>query len=231
MITFDHVSKIYPDNGRALDGLSLHIDQGEFVFVVGPSGAGKTTFLKMLLREDVPTEGTAMVLGQDVAALRQKDIPYFRRQIGMVFQDFRLIPTMTVYDNVAFAMRVTNMPEKIIGSQVPYVLGLVGLEDRQSAYPSQLSGGEQQRVALARALAHNPKLLIADEPTANIDPELSYEIMELLTALNNVGITVVVVTHERMLIQQFHKRIITITDGRVTSDIPACDDISEGEQA
>ena len=231
MITFDHVSKIYPDNGRALDGLSLHIDQGEFVFVVGRSGAGKTTFLKMLLREDVPTEGTAIVLGQDVSTLRQKDIPYFRRQIGMVFQDFRLIPTMTVYDNVAFAMRVTNMPEKVISSQVPYVLGLVGLDDRQGAYPHQLSGGEQQRVALARALAHDPKLLIADEPTANIDPEMSYEVMELLTALNSVGITVVVVTHEQTLIQQFHKRIITITDGRVTSDIPASDDISEGEQA
>lgn len=221
MITFDHVSKTYPGGNLALDDMNLHIDQGEFVFVLGRSGAGKSTFLKMILREELPTEGTVTVAGHDVSQLRKKEVPYFRRQMGVVFQDFRLIPNMTAYDNVAFAMRVTNVPEKTIRDRVPYVLGLVGLENKLDSYPDELSGGEQQRVALARALVHTPQLIIADEPTGNIDPELSYEIMELLTAINSVGITVVVVTHEHELVRRFKKRVITIEKGHVFSDTPA----------
>ena len=231
MITFDHVSKVYPGEIQALDDMSLHIDQGEFVFVLGRSGAGKSTFLKMILREEVPTEGTVTVAGHDVSQLKKKEVPYFRRQMGVVFQDFRLIPTMNAYDNVAFAMRVTNVPEKTIQERVPYVLGLVGLENKLKAYPNELSGGEQQRVALARALVHTPQLIIADEPTGNIDPELSYEIMELLTAINSVGITVVVVTHEHELVKRFQKRVITIDKGHVSSDTPAGEGYAGGAEA
>ena len=231
MITFDHVSKVYPGEIQALDDMSLHIDQGEFVFVLGRSGAGKSTFLKMILREEVPTEGTVTVAGHDVSQLKKKEVPYFRRQMGVVFQDFRLIPTMNAYDNVAFAMRVTNVPEKTIQERVPYVLGLVGLENKLKAYPNELSGGEQQRVALARALVHTPQLIIADEPTGNIDPELSYEIMELLTAINSVGITVVVVTHEHELVKRFQKRVITIDRGHVSSDTPAGETYAGGAEA
>jgi cell division transport system ATP-binding protein len=221
MITFDHVSKTYPTGNHALDDLSLTIDKGEFVFVLGRSGAGKSTFLKMILREEIPTEGTVMVAGHDVAKLKKSEIPYFRRQMGVVFQDFRLIPTLTAYDNVAFAMRVTNVPEKKIRERVPYVLELVGLAGKENSYPDELSGGEQQRVALARALVHTPQLIIADEPTGNIDPELSFEMMELLTAINSVGITIVVVTHEHELVHRFHQRVITIDHGRLYSDTPA----------
>jgi cell division transport system ATP-binding protein len=223
MITFDHVSKTYPSGNHALDDLSLTIDKGEFVFVLGRSGAGKSTFLKMILREEVPTSGVVTVAGHDVAKLKKREIPYFRRQMGVVFQDFRLIPTLTAYDNVAFAMRVTNVAEKKIRERVPYVLDLVGLGDKGASYPDELSGGEQQRVALARALVHTPQLIIADEPTGNIDPELSFEMMELLTAINSVGITVVVVTHEQQLVQRFHQRIITIDHGHLASDVPAGD--------
>ncbi len=228
MITFDHVTKNYPGGYSALNDLNLHIDQGEFVFVLGRSGAGKSTFLKMILREEIPTEGVVTVAGHDVAKLKKREVPYFRRQMGVVFQDFRLIPTMTAYDNVAFAMRVTNVPEKIIRDRVPYVLGLVGLEDKENSYPDEMSGGEQQRVALARALVHTPQLIIADEPTGNIDPELSYEMMELLTAINSVGITVVVVTHEHELVRRFKKRVITIDEGHVSSDTPAGEEYTGG---
>ena len=221
MITFDHVSKTYPSGNLALDDLSLTIDKGEFVFVLGRSGAGKSTFLKMILREEVPTTGTVMVAGYDVAQLKKNRIPYFRRNIGVVFQDFRLIPNLTVYDNVAFAMRVTNHPEKKIQEGVPYVLSLVNLDGKENRYPDELSGGEQQRVALARALINTPPLIIADEPTGNIDPELSFDMMELLTAINRVGITVVVVTHEHELVHRFHQRVITIDHGRLYSDTPA----------
>lgn len=230
MITFDHVSKVYPGGIQALNDMNLHIEQGEFVFVLGRSGAGKSTFLKMILREEIPTDGVVQVAGHDVAKLKKKEVPYFRRQMGVVFQDFRLIPNMTAYDNVAFAMRVTNVPEKTIRSRVPYVLGLVGLENKQKSYPNELSGGEQQRVALARALVHTPQLIIADEPTGNIDPELSYEIMELLTAINSVGITVVVVTHEHELVHRFKKRVITIDQGRVVSDVPAGEEYAGGAE-
>ena len=221
MIRFDHVTKVYPGEHTALEDVSIHIEKGEFVFVLGKSGAGKSTFLKMILREEVPTEGAIYVNGQNINQLREKDIPYLRRQMGVVFQDFRLIPTMTAYDNVAFAMRVTNIPEKKIRERVPYVLELVGLKDKADSKPETMSGGEQQRVALARALVHSPQLIIADEPTGNIDPEMSFEMMELLSAINSVGITVVVVTHEHELVERFHQRVITIHEGHVVSDLPA----------
>ncbi len=218
MIVFDHVTKIYPGGNIALNDVSLHINKGEFVFVLGHSGAGKSTFLKLILREEKATEGHVYINGQDLGALRERKVPYLRRNMGVVFQDFRLIPTMTAYENVAFAMRVTNIPERQIKKRVPYVLNLVGLGGKLDRLPEELSGGEQQRVALARAMVHSPQLIIADEPTGNIDPELSLEMMELLTAINSVGITVVVVTHEHDLARRFNKRVVTIDHGSVVGD-------------
>ena len=223
MIRFEHVTKVYESTGdgpdiTALHDVNLHIRKGEFVFVLGHSGAGKSTFLKLILREEVATEGRVLVNRNDLSTIRQRDIPYLRRGLGVVFQDFRLIPTMTAYENVAFAMRVTNIPERQIKRRVPYVLNLVGLAGKAHSLPQELSGGEQQRIALARALVHSPPIIIADEPTGNIDPELSVEIMELLQAINNVGTTIVVVTHERDLAQRFHKRMIVIDHGEVIDD-------------
>ena len=197
MIVFDNVTKVYPGGNTALKNVSLHIRKGEFVFVLGHSGAGKSTFLKLILREEKATSGHVLVDGKDLSRLKEREVPYLRRNMGVVFQDFRLIPSMTAYENVAFAMRVTNIPEKKIVTRVPYVFNLVGLSGKMDKYPDELSGGEQQRVALARALVHSPQLIIADEPTGNIDPELSVEMMGLLSAINSVGITVVVVTHEQ----------------------------------
>ena len=223
MIRFEHVTKVYESTGdgpdiTALHDVNLHIRKGEFVFVLGHSGAGKSTFLKLILREEVATEGRVLVNKNDLSTIRQRDIPYLRRGLGVVFQDFRLIPTMTAYENVAFAMRVTNIPERQIKRRVPYVLNLVGLVGKAHSLPQELSGGEQQRIALARALVHSPPIIIADEPTGNIDPELSVEIMELLQAINSVGTTIVVVTHERDLAQRFHKRMIVIDHGEVIDD-------------
>ena len=219
MIRLDKVTKYYPENETpALDGLSLHIRKGEFVFVLGSSGAGKSTFIKLLLREVTADSGSVRVNGFNLKKIRQRKVPHLRRSMGVVFQDFRLIPTMTAYENVAFAMRVTNVPERDIRDRVPFVLNLVGLGDKLDRYPDQLSGGEQQRVALARALVHSPQLIIADEPTGNIDPGLSVEIMELLSAINSVGVTVVVVTHEHELVNRFNKRVIRIEQGRVVED-------------
>ena len=223
MIRFENVKKVYEATGKnpeivALHNVNLHIRKGEFVFVLGHSGAGKSTFLKLILREEAATEGRVIVNGRDLSAIKPREIPYLRRGLGVVFQDFRLIPTMTAYENVAFAMRVTNIPERQIKRRVPYVLNLVGLADKAHALPQELSGGEQQRIALARALVHSPPIIIADEPTGNIDPELSVEIMELLQAINSVGTTVVVVTHERDLALRFNKRIITIDHGEVIDD-------------
>ena len=197
------------------------MDDGEFVFLLGHSGAGKSTLLKLLLREELPSEGKVTVLGKDVASLHRHQVPYLRRQMGIIFQDFRLIPTMTVYENIAFAMHVTNVKRREISDRVEYMLELVHLEDKAKAYPDTLSGGEQQRVAVARALAHGPKLVIADEPTGNIDPELSLEMMELLERVSETGITVVVVTHEHELVRQFHQRVVTLKKGRIISDVPA----------
>ena len=223
MIRFEHVTKVYESTGNgpditALHDVNLHIRKGEFVFVLGHSGAGKSTFLKLILREEVATEGRVLVNKNDLSTIRQRDIPYLRRGLGVVFQDFRLIPTMTAYENVAFAMRVTNIPERQIKRRVPSVLNLVGLAGKAHSLPQELSGGEQQRIALARALVHSPPIIIADEPTGNIDPELSVEIMELLQAINSVGTTIVVVTHERDLAQRFHKRMIVIDHGEVIDD-------------
>lgn len=219
MIDFEHVTKIYKRSDTpALEDIDFHVDDGEFVFLVGHSGAGKSTLLKLILREELPTEGRVMVDGKDVARLRRGKVPFLRRQMGIIFQDFRLIPTMTAYENVAFAMRVTNIPERQIKRRVPYVLNLVGLAGKAHSLPQELSGGEQQRIALARALVHSPPIIIADEPTGNIDPELSVEIMELLQAINSVGTTIVVVTHERDLAQRFHKRMIVIDHGEVIDD-------------
>ena len=225
MIRFEHVSKVYEtqsDENVALEDINLHIEEGEFVFVLGHSGAGKSTFLKLMLMEEKPTEGHVFINDQDLTRLRRRKVPYMRRQMGVVFQDFRLIPTMTVYENVAFAMRVTNISTKTIKNRVPFALSLVGLEDKMDRLPDELSGGEQQRVAVARALAHGPKIIIADEPTGNIDPELSMDIMQLFEAINKVHITVVVVTHEHELVHQlagkYHNRVITLAHGQVAAD-------------
>lgn len=218
MIEFTNVSKIYPNGTEALNDVNLRIDKGEFVFVVGPSGAGKSTFIKLLLREETPTRGIVEVNGYNLNKIRKRQIPQFRRSLGVVFQDFRLIPKMTVFDNVAFALRVTNVANRSIRQRVPYILGLVGLASKARSYPEQLSGGEQQRVALARALVNNPSLLIADEPTGNIDPELSFEIVELLNEINKCGTTVVMVTHAHELVHKFNRRVITINHGSVVSD-------------
>lgn len=221
MIDFEHVSMEYKRGGRlALEDVSLHVEPGEFVFLVGHSGAGKSTLLKLILREVLPSEGKVFVDGKDVARLRRSQVPYLRRQMGVIFQDFRLIPTMTVYENVAFAMHVTNVGAKQIRDRVDYMLELVHLEDKANSYPDYLSGGEQQRVAVARALAHTPKLVIADEPTGNIDPELSLEMMELLERVSGMGITVLVVTHEHELVHRFQQRVVTLENGRIISDVP-----------
>lgn len=218
MIEFSNVSKIYKTGTHALHHFNINIERGEFVFIVGPSGAGKSTFIKLLMREEKPSEGDIFVYGQNMVKMKRRKVPYFRRQLGVVFQDFRLIPYMNVYDNVAFALRVTSVSRREIRDRVPYVLGLVGLQDKAKSLPEHLSGGEQQRVALARALVNNPPLIIADEPTGNIDPELSFEIVDLLSEINKCGTTVVMVTHEHNLVSEFNHRVITIDEGTVVSD-------------
>ncbi len=218
MINLKDVSKTYESGTHALHHVSLYVGKGEFVFIVGPSGAGKSTLIKLLLREETPTKGSVVVNGQDLVRMKRRQIPAFRRTVGVVFQDFRLIPTMTVYDNVAFAMQVTNVSTKFIRRRVPYILDLLGLAKKARSYPAEISGGEQQRVALARALVNNPAIIIADEPTGNIDPELSYEIVDLLNEINKCGTTIVMVTHEHGLVSQFDHRIIGIEKGRITLD-------------
>ncbi|MBR2338617.1 MAG: cell division ATP-binding protein FtsE [Clostridia bacterium] len=218
MIEFRGVHKTYDTGIKALKDVNIKIEAGEFVFIVGASGAGKSTFLKLIMREEVANEGEVIVCNFKLSKLKKRQIPYLRRSMGIVFQDFRLIDTMTVYDNVAFAMRVVGASHREIRKRVPYVLGLVGLQHKSKSYPMELSGGEQQRVGLARALVNNPSLIIADEPTGNIDPDMSYEIMELLTEINRRGTTVLIVTHERDLVKAFHRRVIEIQDGRVVSD-------------
>lgn len=218
MIEFKGVYKIYDNGTKALKDVNIHIDKGEFVFIVGASGAGKSTFLKLIMREEVASAGEVIVNGFRLPKLRRKDIPYLRRTMGIVFQDFRLINNMNVFDNVAFAMRVTGASRREIRKRVPYILGLVGLQNKSRCFPPELSGGEQQRVGLARALVNNPALIIADEPTGNIDPELSYEIVELLNEINRRGTTILMVTHEHNLVKMFHRRVIEIRDGCVVSD-------------
>ena len=220
MIDFEHVSKEYKKGGRlALEDINFHVDEGEFVFLLGHSGAGKSTLLKLILREALPTSGKVTVLGKDVAKLRRHKIPYLRRQMGIIFQDFRLIEKKTVYENLGFAMRAVGSSPREIKKRIPYVLELVGLEEKTDRYPNELSGGEQQRVAIARALINNPSTIIADEPTGNLDPARSLEIMRLLERINQLGTTMVVVTHEKDLVNQFRKRVITLDQGLIMSDV------------
>ncbi len=221
MIEFKNVSKIYEDtNTKALNNLDITIENGEFVFIVGASGAGKSTFLKLMMREEVSSSGSININGYDLNNMKKREIPYFRRTLGIVFQDFRLIPTMNVYDNIAYAMRVIGAREGEIRKRVPYLLGLVGLSSKARSKPSQLSGGEQQRVALARSLANNASMIIADEPTGNIDPRMSYEIVDLLDHINSEGTTVIMVTHDYHLVKTFNHRVITIKNGQIESDYP-----------
>ncbi len=218
MILFDDVYKMYPNGTNALNGVNFKIEDGEFVFVVGRSGAGKSTIIKMLMCEDKPTSGSVVVNGFDVTKIRQRKIPFLRRTMGVVFQDFRLIDSMTVFENVAFSMRVIGASRRVIRRRVPYVLGIVRLGHKAKNYPNELSGGEQQRVALARALVNNPKMIIADEPTGNVDPSMAQEIMELLIEINKMGTTVIVVTHDKNLVDRFNKRVITLQDGKIVGD-------------
>ena len=221
MIQFNDVSKTYETNvseSHALKNVNLTINDKEFVFILGASGAGKSTFLKLIMREEIPTKGDIIVNGKALAKLPRRKVPYLRRRMGIVFQDFRLIEKMTVFDNVAFAMRVIGAPSKKIKKRVLYVLDLVGLKHKAASFPSELSGGEKQRVSLARALVNAPDIIIADEPTGNIDPEMSIEIMTLLSEINKNGTTVLVVTHEHELVQQFGGRVIVLDDGSVVSD-------------
>jgi len=221
LIKFENVSKVYEDtNTKALNNFNIEIETGEFVFIVGSSGAGKSTLLKLMMREEVPTSGTININGFDLNSIKKSKIPYFRRTLGIVFQDFRLIQTMNVYDNVAYAMRVIGARENAIRKRVPYLLGLVGLNSKARSKPNQLSGGEQQRVALARALANNANTIIADEPTGNVDPKMSYEIVDLLNHINADGTTVIMVTHDLHLVKTFNHRVITIKNGVIESDYP-----------
>ena len=221
LIEFKGVSKVYEDTKtKALDNLDIKIENGEFVFIVGSSGAGKSTLLKLMMREEVPSSGSININGYDLNSMKKRDIPYFRRSLGIVFQDFRLIQTMNVYDNVAYAMRVIGAREGAIRKRVPYLLGLVGLNSKARSKPNQLSGGEQQRVALARALANNANMIIADEPTGNIDPKMSYEIVDLLNHINSDGTTIIMVTHDLHLVKTFNHRVITIKNGVIESDYP-----------
>lgn len=218
MIDFRNVKKVYPNGTTALDGVNLHIDDGEFLFIVGASGAGKSTMMKLLLREESVTSGRLTVDEFDLVKMPNYKVPYYRRQLGVVFQDFRLFPNKTVFENVAFAMRVIGEPTSVIKRRVPTILSIVNLTDKYNCYPTELSGGEQQRVALARALANNPRIIIADEPTGNIDPKMSLEIMNLLIKIHKRNKTVIVVTHEKTLVDYFQQRVVTLRDGRIIDD-------------
>ena len=218
MIEFTDVVKSYEQGNKALNGVTMQIEDGEFCFLVGPSGSGKSTIIKLITGELKPTSGTVHVNGYSLERIRKREIPYLRRTVGVVFQDFRLIEKMTVYENVAFAMRVVGARGREIRERVPYVLNLVGLDTKSRRLPGELSGGEQQRLAIARALVNNPSTIIADEPTGNLDPARSLEIMSLLMEINNLGTTMLVVTHERDLVERFPKRVIAIDEGVVIHD-------------
>ncbi len=218
MIEFQHVSKAYPNGTQALKDISIKVNDGEFVFIVGQSGAGKSTFLKLITCEERPTAGEIIVGEQHLSEIKRTDVPYLRRMMGMVFQDFRLISKMTVFENVAFAMHVVGASNREIHRRVPYILSLVNLQKKAQCHPRELSGGEQQRVGLARALVNNPKLLIADEPTGNVDPALSFEIVDLLTQINKRGTTILMVTHEHSLVKHFQRRVVEINSGTIVSD-------------
>ena len=218
MIKLEHVSKAYENGHKALEDVSFSMDDGEFAFLVGPSGSGKSTIIKLITGEICCTEGEVVVNGYDMSMIKPRKLPKLRRTLGIIFQDFRLIDSRNVYDNVALAMHVVGASRSEIRERVPYVLGLVGLEGRMRDMPAELSGGEQQRVGIARALANNPRTIIADEPTGNIDPNLSAELMKLLTKISEQGTTMLVVTHEQTLVNQFAKRVIRIENGRLAKD-------------
>ena len=218
MITLENVSKSYAKGQPALNDVSLHIDKGEFVFIVGNSGSGKSTLIKLLLKELEPTSGTIIVNDQNLGKMKRRKVPKYRRGVGVVFQDFRLLKDRNVYENVAFAQRVIGRPTRVIRKRVPEILTLVGLAEKYKSFPRELSGGEQQRVALARALVNRPNILLADEPTGNLDPKNSLEIMKLLEEINERGTTVLVVTHNREIVNSFRKRVITMRKGVIVSD-------------
>ena len=218
MITLENVSKSYAKGQPALNDVSLHIDKGEFVFIVGNSGSGKSTLIKLLLKELEPTSGTIIVNDQNLGKMKRRKVPKYRRGVGVVFQDFRLLKDRNVYENVAFAQRVIERPNRVIKKRVPEILTLVGLAEKYKSFPRELSGGEQQRVALARALVNRPNILLAYEPTGNLDPKNSLEIMKLLEEINERGTTVLVVTHNREIVNSFRKRVITMRKGVIVSD-------------
>ena len=219
MITFDHVSLNYDARHTALSNINIHIDKGEFVFIVGPSGAGKSTFVKILTHELVPETGSVIVNNIKINKLKPSKVPYYRRSLGIVFQDFRLLSEKTVFENIAFVLRVTGAKSKDIKERVNKVLDLVGLRGKEKELPSKLSGGEQQRVAIARALVNQPTLLIADEPTGNLDPKTSEEIMKLFTEINHMGTTIIMVTHSKDLVNAMHKRVVNIEEGHIVNDV------------
>ena len=218
MIELKNVSKVYKNNHIALSNVNLHIGKGEFVFIVGPSGAGKSTLIKLLLREIEPTSGEINVNSIDVNLLKRKDIPFYRRTMGVVFQDFRLLPDKTIYENVAFAMQIVELSSRDIKKRVPQILNMVGLPAKGNQYPNQISGGEQQRVVLARALANNPKIIICDEPTGNLDPDTAWGIMSLLDDINKTGTTILMATHARDVVDKMKKRVVAIEKGVIVRD-------------
>ena len=218
MIDFTDVVKSYTPDTQALRGITMQIEDGEFAFLVGPSGSGKSTIIKLITGELKPTSGTVHVNGYSLERIRKREIPYLRRTVGVVFQDFRLINNKTVYENLAFAMRAVGAHKKEIEERIPYILELVGMDDKANRHPNELSGGEKQRLAIARALVNNPSTIIADEPTGNLDPQMSFEIMSLLQEINNLGTTMLVVTHAKDLVERFSKRTIVINDGLIVSD-------------
>ena len=219
MIDMENVTKIYENGAVGLRDMNLHIDKGEFVFVVGSSGSGKSTFIRLLLKETEPTSGKIIIDGKDITTLKRRQIPYLRRRIGVVFQDYRLLPSKTVYENVAFAMQAVETSPRIIRRNVPQILAMVGLGKKVKAYPNQLSGGEQQRVALARAIINRPPILLADEPTGNLDPDTAWEIMELIQEINRNGTTVVISTHAKDIVDKMQKRVVAINKGVILRDV------------
>ncbi len=219
MIDMENVTKIYENGAVGLRDMNLHIDKGEFVFVVGSSGSGKSTFIRLLLKETEPTSGKIIVDGKNITTLKRRQIPYLRRRIGVVFQDYRLLPSKTVYENVAFAMQAVETSPRIIRRNVPQILAMVGLGKKVKAYPNQLSGGEQQRVALARAIINRPPILLADEPTGNLDPDTAWEIMELIQEINRNGTTVVISTHAKDIVDKMQKRVVAINKGVILRDV------------
>ena len=218
LIHMRNVSKIYDNGAVALDRASVDIESGEFVFIVGASGAGKSTFIKMLFREELPTSGELVVNGHDIRKMTRKEVPYLRRELGVIFQDYRLLPDKTVFENVAFAMQVIEAPRRLMQRSVNSVLYVVGLRDKYKCFPRQLSGGEQQRVAIARAIVNDPAIVIADEPTGNLDPETSWDIMEIFERVNRAGTTIVMATHDRNIVDTMKRRVIAIEDGQVVRD-------------